>query len=159
MTREHKISLILGFAVALIVGVMVSDHFSKARQTPLSDADSSEELTPDPRALPIVASEEPSLVLVDERGRPEPLEQIAATTLPDAETQGEAETLASADRSGFEWLRDQVSAAARDPNRGAADIEAMKTRTQFIRITAAGLRESHPHDVMITKASPNYWSS
>jgi IMP dehydrogenase len=42
---------------------------------------------------------------------------------------------------------------------GAADIEAMKTRTQFIRITAAGLRESHPHDVMITKASPNYWSS
>ena len=42
---------------------------------------------------------------------------------------------------------------------GAADIEAMKTRTQFIRITAAGLRESHPHDVMITKESPNYWSS
>jgi IMP dehydrogenase len=42
---------------------------------------------------------------------------------------------------------------------GAADIEAMKTRTQFIRITQAGLRESHPHDVAITKASPNYWSS
>ncbi|MCC6629114.1 MAG: IMP dehydrogenase [Chloroflexi bacterium] len=42
---------------------------------------------------------------------------------------------------------------------GAADIAAMKTRTQFIRITAAGLRESHPHDVMITKQSPNYWSS
>jgi IMP dehydrogenase len=42
---------------------------------------------------------------------------------------------------------------------GAADIEAMKTRTQFIRITQAGLRESHPHDVAITKESPNYWSS
>jgi IMP dehydrogenase len=42
---------------------------------------------------------------------------------------------------------------------GAPDIETMKTRTQFIRITAAGLRESHPHDVVITKASPNYWSS
>jgi IMP dehydrogenase len=42
---------------------------------------------------------------------------------------------------------------------GATDIEAMKTRTQFIRITQAGLRESHPHDVAITKASPNYWSS
>jgi IMP dehydrogenase len=41
---------------------------------------------------------------------------------------------------------------------GAADIEAMKTRTQFIRITAAGLRESHPHDVAITKQSPNYWA-
>jgi IMP dehydrogenase len=32
----------------------------------------------------------------------------------------------------------------------------MKTRTRFIRITSAGLRESHPHDVTITKDSPNY---
>jgi IMP dehydrogenase len=39
---------------------------------------------------------------------------------------------------------------------GAATIEEMKTRTRFIRITAAGLRESHPHDVTITKDSPNY---
>ena len=39
---------------------------------------------------------------------------------------------------------------------GAPDIEAMKTRTRFVRITGAGLRESHPHDVIITKESPNY---
>ena len=39
---------------------------------------------------------------------------------------------------------------------GAPDIEAMKTRTRFIRITGAGLRESHPHDIIITKESPNY---
>ncbi|HEX5505758.1 MAG TPA: IMP dehydrogenase [Thermomicrobiales bacterium] len=39
---------------------------------------------------------------------------------------------------------------------GAPDIAAMKTRTRFIRITGAGLRESHPHDVVITKESPNY---
>jgi IMP dehydrogenase len=39
---------------------------------------------------------------------------------------------------------------------GAEDIEAMKTRTRFVRITGAGLRESHPHDIMITKESPNY---
>jgi IMP dehydrogenase len=39
---------------------------------------------------------------------------------------------------------------------GAADIEAMQTNTRFIRITGAGLRESHPHDVVITKESPNY---
>jgi IMP dehydrogenase/GMP reductase/intein/homing endonuclease len=39
---------------------------------------------------------------------------------------------------------------------GAADIEALKTRTRFIRITGAGLRESHPHDIMITKEAPNY---
>lgn len=39
---------------------------------------------------------------------------------------------------------------------GAADIAALKRDTQFIQITAAGLRESHPHDVMITKEAPNY---
>src|SRR3954454_18946170 len=38
---------------------------------------------------------------------------------------------------------------------GAATIEEMK-RASFIRITAAGLRESHPHDVTITKEAPNY---
>jgi IMP dehydrogenase len=38
---------------------------------------------------------------------------------------------------------------------GAATIDEMK-RARFIRITAAGLRESHPHDVTITKEAPNY---
>ncbi len=38
---------------------------------------------------------------------------------------------------------------------GAATIEEMK-RAEFVRITAAGLRESHPHDVTITKEAPNY---
>jgi IMP dehydrogenase len=38
---------------------------------------------------------------------------------------------------------------------GAATIEEMKD-ARFIRITAAGLRESHPHDVTITKEAPNY---
>jgi inosine-5'-monophosphate dehydrogenase len=39
---------------------------------------------------------------------------------------------------------------------GAEDIEALKTHTRFIRMTGAGLRESHPHDVMVTKEAPNY---
>jgi len=39
---------------------------------------------------------------------------------------------------------------------GAADIGSLKRDTQLIQITAAGLRESHPHDVMITKEAPNY---
>jgi IMP dehydrogenase len=38
---------------------------------------------------------------------------------------------------------------------GAATIEEMK-RAQFVRITGAGLHESHPHDVTITKEAPNY---
>ena len=38
---------------------------------------------------------------------------------------------------------------------GAATIEEMKSST-FVRITSAGLRESHPHDMTITKEAPNY---
>ena len=39
---------------------------------------------------------------------------------------------------------------------GTASIEELKNDTQFIRITGSGLRESHPHDVQITKEAPNY---
>ncbi|HYC50875.1 MAG TPA: IMP dehydrogenase [Gemmatimonadaceae bacterium] len=39
---------------------------------------------------------------------------------------------------------------------GSANIEDLRTRTQFVRITMAGLRESHPHDVTITREAPNY---
>lgn len=39
---------------------------------------------------------------------------------------------------------------------GATSIEALQNEAQFIRITSAGLRESHPHDVHITKEAPNY---
>jgi len=39
---------------------------------------------------------------------------------------------------------------------GAADIETFQARARFIRITGAGLRESHVHDVAITRESPNY---
>ncbi|MBE6969174.1 MAG: IMP dehydrogenase [Ruminococcaceae bacterium] len=39
---------------------------------------------------------------------------------------------------------------------GAATIEDLRTKSQFVRITAAGLKESHPHDIYITKEAPNY---
>jgi len=39
---------------------------------------------------------------------------------------------------------------------GTKTIDDLKKNGQFIRITAAGLRESHPHDIQITKESPNY---
>ncbi len=40
---------------------------------------------------------------------------------------------------------------------GVTNIEEMRTQTRFIRVTAAGVRESHVHDVIITKEAPNYW--
>jgi IMP dehydrogenase len=39
---------------------------------------------------------------------------------------------------------------------GAATIDEMKAKARFVRITAAGLQESHPHDMTITKEAPNY---
>ncbi len=39
---------------------------------------------------------------------------------------------------------------------GAPDIETLKATGQFVRITNAGLLESHPHDISITKEAPNY---
>ena len=40
---------------------------------------------------------------------------------------------------------------------GAATIAELQGRGRFVRITGAGLRESHAHDVTITKEAPNYW--
>jgi IMP dehydrogenase len=41
---------------------------------------------------------------------------------------------------------------------GAPDIETLKENGQFIKISSAALRESHPHDIHITKEAPNYSS-
>ncbi|MFN9150066.1 MAG: IMP dehydrogenase [Bacteroidota bacterium] len=41
---------------------------------------------------------------------------------------------------------------------GCSSLEQMKSDAQFVRMTAAGLRESHPHDIIITKESPNYYT-
>jgi len=39
---------------------------------------------------------------------------------------------------------------------GSKDIEALRTKARFVRISAAGLKESHAHDVVVTKEAPNY---
>jgi IMP dehydrogenase len=39
---------------------------------------------------------------------------------------------------------------------GVASVEELRTRTRFVRISPAGLRESHPHDITITREAPNY---
>jgi IMP dehydrogenase len=40
---------------------------------------------------------------------------------------------------------------------GAPSVPELQDRGRFVRITGAGLRESHPHDITITKEAPNYW--
>ena len=39
---------------------------------------------------------------------------------------------------------------------GSPDLDALRTRTEFVRITNAGITESHVHDVSIVKEAPNY---
>ena len=39
---------------------------------------------------------------------------------------------------------------------GCASIEELRTRSEFVEITSAGIRESHVHDVQIVKEAPNY---
>ena len=39
---------------------------------------------------------------------------------------------------------------------GARDLDELHGKAKFLRVTAAGLRESHPHDIQITKEAPNY---
>ena len=39
---------------------------------------------------------------------------------------------------------------------GSKNVDDLRTKAQFVRITNAGLRESHAHDVVITKEAPNY---
>src|ERR1700687_1945273 len=39
---------------------------------------------------------------------------------------------------------------------GAANLKELQERSRFVRITSAGLRESHVHDVIITREAPNY---
>ena len=40
---------------------------------------------------------------------------------------------------------------------GCGSIEELRTKAQFVRISPAGLKEGHAHDVVITKEAPNYW--
>jgi len=39
---------------------------------------------------------------------------------------------------------------------GCADVEELRTKPEFVRVTSAGMSESHVHDVTITKEAPNY---
>jgi IMP dehydrogenase len=39
---------------------------------------------------------------------------------------------------------------------GCEDVEELRTKSQFVRVSAASMSESHVHDVSITKEAPNY---
>ena len=64
-------------------------------------------------------------------------------------------------RVPYKGSRCHPASARRRPARrhglhGQHDIAEMRTRPKFVRVTGAGMRESHVHDVQITKEAPNY---
>ena len=56
------------------------------------------------------------------------------------------------------WVIEQLAGGLRASMgyTGCATLDELRTRTQFVEITAAGIRESHVHDVQIVKEAPNY---
>lgn len=42
---------------------------------------------------------------------------------------------------------------------GAQNLDELRRKAKFVRVTLAGLRESHPHDIIITREASNYWTS
>jgi IMP dehydrogenase len=56
------------------------------------------------------------------------------------------------------WVIDQLLGGVRASMgyTGSRSIDELRTRTRFVQITSAGMRESHVHDVQIVKEAPNY---
>ena len=56
------------------------------------------------------------------------------------------------------WVIQQLSGGLRASMgyTGCATLEELRTKTEFVEITPAGIRESHVHDVQIVKEAPNY---
>jgi nucleoid-associated protein YgaU len=116
MTREHKLSLILGFAVVLVVGVLLSDHLSGARKAQPDQLDPATNLALLDDSTRRV-TEPPSLVLVDPRGRPVAIDPAPAANI---ETPVDAQ-IASADAVPEPFsdstMFKPVSSAESDPGR------------------------------------------
>ena len=72
-------------------------------------------------------------------------EGIEGRKLAKGSVHGEVYQLLGGIRSGMGYL-------------GAKNLENLRERAQFVRMSAASLRESHPHDVMVTREAPNYRS-
>ncbi len=139
MTREHKLSLILGFAVVLVVGVLLSDHLSGARQAQLDQVDPGTNLAlVDPMRS---VTQPPSLVLVDAHGRPVNIAAAprvdTATTTEDqlavndsnADPFGDRTMFRPVDQAGSEsgrlgWLKDQLAGAVNDLANGTGPTPA-----------------------------------
>ena len=81
---------------------------------------------------------------------------------PDDDTPAADVSVSTHDGEGYSWTMAHgrphpgLAGVVRGGYCGCADLGALRTTTKFIRVTTGGLRESHPHDVTITREAPNY---
>lgn len=97
MTREHKLALLIGFSLVLVVGIVVSDHFSGARTSQLADVWNPTEPTPAPAEDAITASYTPLTTQLP----PDGPQAQPVTAVPDPQQQLAAAGDASRDNAGL----------------------------------------------------------
>lgn len=127
MTREQKLSLILGFALVLVVGVLVSDHLSGARKVTLDATDPGTLIAANNE--PVVESA-PTLQLVNQDGQP-----IKPPTQPAPGVSAGVETRLALDPSGaIGRFREQFNEAVEDLRNGGGVPAAQPTGIAHISL-------------------------
>lgn len=173
MTREVKLSLIFGFALVLVVGVLISDHLSGARRAKLQGLDPAADqggAVVEERADRISPAQ-PTLVLVDPRGRPQPLVSaeagpatIAGTTpgpdpldvLPPGGSLVLVDPASTPSQTPIERLREQLADAMTDLGNGSAPPAAVNVAPESLTMSedvATGL-ETSASPPTITQPTP-----
>lgn len=137
MTREQKIALILGFALVLVVGVLVSDHLSGAREAQLVDIDMPEDVdrpilrtrgSDEQLALDDIPPSEPAqrLAHIDDRSDPVDEPPLSDTGSPPTLAQGDG---SRDDPSAMDRMRDRVADAMNQLTNGKGPRPAVQTET------------------------------
>ena len=78
--------------------------------------------------------------------------QAASTSLA-AKVEELSSSILATNDDAINNLKDKLKTAVDALNE---DIKAMQQKANFVRITSSGIKESHPHDLLITNESPNY---
>ncbi len=79
MTRETKLSILIGVSLVLVVAILISDHFSAASEAQLGSVETATSVIEPSLAVESFEKPSPSVIVQDENGRFVPLDQVAAT--------------------------------------------------------------------------------